>query len=251
MQNNVYHMNNSSRGSERGTAKQPPAFNAPGVVIWTIGFLFVAFLVLALMPANFGNTFERAAGVVPLRFLAGPASNGGILGMLAPLVSHMALHAGIMHIFFNSVWLLAFGAPVARRLGAGVPGSGFYGSSLFLSFFMVTGAAGALAYIAINAQSPVVLVGASGGVSGLLGGLIRFAARRPGHFTKAPDGLAPLTDKNVLAWSAVIIVMNIFFGFYDGGFTPAGSSVAWEAHIGGFLFGLLSFPVFDALARKR
>jgi len=189
---------------------------------------------------------------MPLRFLAGPEQNGGILGMIAPLFTHMMLHANLMHIFFNSVWLLALGAPVARSLGAGLPQNGILPASLFVTFFALSGAAGALFYIALNLKSTILLVGASGGVFGLLGALIRMIFSRPVHFARKPGGLAPLTHKNVLISSAVIIAVNFLMSFSGLGLMPgADSQVAWEAHLGGYLFGLLSFPLFYSIARRQ
>ena len=189
---------------------------------------------------------------MPLRFLAGPEQSGGVLGLLAPLFTHMMLHANLMHIFFNSVWLLALGAPVARRRGAGAAQSGILPASLFVTFFALSGAAGALLYIAVNLKSTILLVGASGGVFGLLGALIRIIFSQPSHFARESGRLAPLTHRNVLIWSAVIIVVNFLMSFSGLGLMPgADSQIAWEAHLGGYLFGLLSFPLFDAIARRR
>ena len=237
--------------SSQGGRSGPPVFNAPPVVLATIGALAAAFALLWLAPDRAGFAFERAAGVTPLRFLAGPEANGGVLAMVAPLFSHMILHADLMHILFNSVWLLALGAPVATRLGAGRPGAGWLPSSLFISFFALSGAAGALFYILFNLKSVVLLVGASGGVSGLFGALVRFAFKRQAFFTRDSNEMAPLTDRRVIAWSVVFIIMNIFLAFFGGGALSGGSQVAWEAHVGGYLFGLAAFPAFDRLARAR
>ena len=257
MKNNVTRLTGSSGGSTgdnrpSGKTSGPPAFNAPGIVLWTIGFLIFSFFALWVLPGASVKKFEFVAAVMPLRFLAGPEQSGGVLGMLAPLFTHMMLHANLMHIFFNSVWLLAFGAPVARRLGAGVIGGSILPASLFVTFFALSGAVGALLYVALNMKSTVLLVGASGGVFGLLGGLIRIVFSQPSHFAREPGKLAPITHRNVLIWSAVIIAANFLMTFSGLGLTPgANSQIAWEAHLGGYLFGLLSFPLFDSIARRR
>ncbi len=107
------------KAAPRRPSGEPPVFNAPGVVVWTISFLVACFIALAFAPGRFATQLEWAAGVVPLRFLAGPQGNGGVLAMIAPLFAHMALHANLMHIFFNSIWLLIFGAAVERLLASG------------------------------------------------------------------------------------------------------------------------------------
>ncbi len=236
-------------GAPRKRSSEPPIFNAPGVVVWTIGVLVACFVALAMAPGRLANRLEWAAGVVPLRFLAGPQENGGVLAMIAPLFSHMALHANLMHIFFNSIWLLIFGAAVARQLGAGSHQRGLLPSSLFLSFFLLSGAAGALFYIALNLKDTVLLVGASGGVSGLFAASLRILLGQRGHFTQGPARLAPLSDRRLLIWSALILVLNFVFAVYGSFFSPGAANVAWEAHMGGFVFGLLAFPLFDRMAR--
>jgi len=231
-----------------------PIVNAPTVVIWTIAVIWIVFVILLVAPQNFAFQFEFAAGVSPARLLAGPRANGGVLGMLAPLFSHMLIHAGFMHVAFNSLWLLAFGAPVANRLRLGAPRSGggksTTGAMLFVSFFALCGAAGALLFIAFNPRESTLLVGASGGVSGLLGALARFAFRRRTHFTPPSTDLMPLNHPIVLIVSAVIIVLNVSVVFVGGGLVPTDADIAWEAHLGGYLFGLVTFPAFDWVARR-
>lgn len=237
------------KAAPRRPSGEPPVFNAPGVVVWTISFLVACFIALAFAPGRFATQLEWAAGVVPLRFLAGPQGNGGVLAMIAPLFAHMALHANLMHIFFNSIWLLIFGAAVARQLGSGTARSGVLPSSLFLSFFLLSGAAGALFYIALNLRDTVLLVGASGGVSGLFAATLRIMLGGRGYFAPGPTRLAPLSDRRLLIWSALILVLNFVFAVYGSVFSPGAPNVAWEAHMGGFVFGLLAFPLFDRMAR--
>ena len=85
-------------------------------------------------------------------------------------VTYALLHADWMHLLFNSVWLLAFGTPLARRFGA----------ARFLAFCAVTAAAGALAHLMTHFGQMVPMVGASGAISGTMSGAMRFAFQRGG-----------------------------------------------------------------------
>jgi membrane associated rhomboid family serine protease len=91
----------------------------------------------------------------------------------------------------------------------------------------------------------VPVVGASGAVSGLMGAAFRFIFIDPRTTPVWPPARLSLTSRPVLLASAVWIVLNIVLGVT--GFTPDGfgRAIAWEAHIGGFLTGLLLFPLFD------
>ena len=88
----------------------------------------------------------------------------------------------------------------------------------------------------------------SGGISGLMGGAIRFALRRPSVFDPEHPPLAALTDRTVLGFSVIWIGVNALFGIAPLTPLAEGAAIAWEAHLGGFLFGLLAFPMFDKIA---
>ncbi|MEM9495987.1 MAG: rhomboid family intramembrane serine protease [Pseudomonadota bacterium] len=203
-------------------------------------------------PRSFLSFLSVAGAVSPGRFLAGPEANGGVLGMIAPLFSHLLVHANLPHLFFNSVWLLALGAPVARRMGADSADQSFAAfarAMLFLTFFGLSGAAGALTFIALHMEQFTSLVGASGAVSGLLGAVVRFAFNRSTMFGPEYAKIGGLFTRPVLMASIVIIGMNIAVGIFGAAIPGGGDNIAWDAHIGGYLFGLVFYPAFERLAR--
>lgn len=214
-----------------------PVFNAPPVVSWLAVFIIACHVVFILLPAGAQIRISAFAALSPREFLTGEA---GALQRMAPLVGHMLLHGGWLHLGLNCVWLMAFGAPVARRLGAEFAAGAVRASSLFLAFFILSGVAGALFYVALHPGDRTMLIGASGGVSGLLGGLVRFAFRPPG----APGDVSGLFDKPVIAWTLAVIGINLALGVFGAGPAGGGADIAWEAHIGGYFFGLLTFPLF-------
>ncbi|MGL4242190.1 MAG: rhomboid family intramembrane serine protease, partial [Beijerinckiaceae bacterium] len=164
------------------------------------------------------------------------------------LVTYAFLHAGWEHVIFNSLWLLVFGSPVMRR----------FGILRFALFFAVTAAAAAVLHALVSPLDVSVLVGASGAVSGLTAAALRFAfagaefgmgfgphvIRQP-----APPLLVALSDRRVMIFVAVWFGLNLLagLGIPVGGATDA--RIAWEAHVGGFLAGLLLFPLFDPIRR--
>lgn len=227
-------------------------FNVPGVVLLIAALNLFVFAVLVILPFRTANTLINMAAVTPKWFLAGPEAHGGWLNMLSPLISHMFIHAGLMHIALNLLWMLAFGAPVARRMRAGGAAksfSAFSRAGLFLTFYLLSGVAGALAFIFMHPQDIIPMVGASGAVSGLLGGLVRFAFNRSTLFGPEYASISPLTSQSVLVWSFFIIIINVVFGFF-GGALAGGALIAWEAHLGGYFFGLFAYPLFERLARS-
>jgi len=163
-------------------------------------------------------------------------------------VTYAFFHAGFNHLLFNLVWLLAFGPPIARRFGWG----------RFLVFCAATAAAGAAAHLAMHLGEPAPMIGASAAISGLMAAAMRFVFQRGGplgllgrgeeeesyHVPAAPLSTM-LRDPRILAFLAVWFGVNIIFGIGAVSMPGTEGSVAWEAHIGGFLTGLLAFSLFD------
>ncbi len=225
-------------------------FNTPGVVLAVALLTAAIFALMIILPERTVSIIEYAAAVLPVRLMAGPAANGGFLAMASPLIAHMFFHAGIAHLLMNMAFLLAFGTPVARRMGADnvlKSSAAFASASLFLTLYFLSGIVGALTYVAMHVNDYALLIGASGGVSGLLGALVRFAFNRSTLFGPEEAKVSPLFSPGVLTWSVVFIGTNIVFGAF-GGALSGGGSIAWEAHLGGYFFGLLVFPFFDRAA---
>lgn len=152
-----------------------------------------------------------------------------------PFVSYAFLHGDFAHLAFNAMGLLIFGTLVARRCGLW----------RFAVLALITTVLAAVTHLICHWGSPVPVVGASGAVSGLLGASFRFIFLNPHTSAVWPPAHLPLFSRPVLVTSGVWILLNVGLGLI--GFTPEGFGrmIAWEAHIGGFLAGLLLLPLFD------
>jgi membrane associated rhomboid family serine protease len=144
------------------------------------------------------------------------------------------------------VWLLAFGSPVARR----------FGSLRFMAFMAMTAAAGAATHLVTHFGELLPMVGASAAISGAMAAATRFVFQRGGPLEMWRDRdeacrvpAAPLSvslrDPRVIAFLLVWFGVNILFGVFSMGMPGVEQSIAWQAHIGGFLAGLLAFAAFD------
>ena len=199
-------------------APRERAFNAPAPVVLWSALLILAFLgqlAIGLEPAI------RRFGLIPIELSAGRVTG---------LISHIGLHGGWLHLFLNTTALLAFGAPVARLFGADLSGL-----VRFSAYFLVCGLLGGLTFWALHPQGAVPLVGASGAISGLMGGAARLIERRGvlgGAFSRAALGF-------VVPW----IVLNLLIALAGAALGPA-VPIAWEAHLGGLAAGLLLLGVF-------
>ena len=217
---------------QSGPARQP-ALRAPAVVLWLIALLAAAHAVrTALSPAASADLIITYA-FIPARY----ALSGSFWDQAIPFVSYMALHGDWAHVVINCLWLLAFGPIVTRR----------FGTPLFLLFFLVCGAAAALTHLMLNWGGVDPVVGASGAISGLMAAGLRLL---PGMFPWATPGetrMAPLLSRPILTFSVSWVVLNIAVGMVGAGFLGSEGAIAWQAHLGGYLAGLLLSGPFDAL----
>ena len=209
-----------------------------------------------LLPPELENWTIDVFGFIPKRYdsrcwtIEFP---GGAGAKVWTFVTYSLLHANLTHIAFNVLWLLPFGSALARRFGA----------VRFFVFLAVTAAAGALAHLVTHEHAVAPMIGASASVSGAMAAAIRFAFVH-GSFLSFSRGdadtaakvpalslLRALRDPRVLGFLAVWFGVNIIFGIGAIAIGSDGASVAWQAHIGGFVAGLLLFSLFDPVPRAR
>jgi membrane associated rhomboid family serine protease len=232
-----------------------PIFNVPGVLIATLAALVIVHALRSLLSQSAEIEVLLLFAFIPARYdtniLANATWPGGVGADVWTFVTYAFLHADWMHLLFNSVWLLAFGTPLARRFGA----------ARFLAFCAVTAAAGALAHLMTHYGQMVPMVGASGAVSGMMSGAMRFAFQRGGplRFGGTDDSyrvpalslIETFRDPRVLAFLAVWFGLNLLFGLGAVSITGEDQPVAWQAHVGGFVAGLVLFSFFDPVNPVR
>jgi membrane associated rhomboid family serine protease len=169
------------------------------------------------------------------------ANPGTLWERAVPFVSYMGLHGSWAHLIINCLWLLAFGPIVARR----------FGNLLFLFFFLVCGLAAAACYLAFNWGSPVPVVGASGAISGLMAGALRMLPGQAPWVTPSEAPLAPFLSRQILMFTLVWAAINVMTAVTGFGVGGESGLIAWQAHLGGFLAGLLLCGPFDSLRPRN
>lgn len=235
-------------------SKREPIFNVPPIVIATILALVFVHVARALLLTSEleERLFLYEFAFIPARYSSSLAYPGGTAADVWTFVTYALIHGDTTHLVVNIVWLLPFGSAVAQRFGAW----------RYLLFFAVTAAAGAAMHLAIHPDERVPLVGASAAISGLMAAAIRFVFQSGGPlgvFRRDADPrayhvpAAPLTavwhHPRILAFLAVWFAVNILFGLGSVAIPGAEQAIAWQAHIGGFLAGLLLFTLFDPVPR--
>ncbi|MGL4396734.1 MAG: rhomboid family intramembrane serine protease [Hyphomicrobium sp.] len=226
--------------------RRQPIFNAPAIVLALLAAFIAVHVVRSQLSDDNDIWTVLALAFIPARY-AGMASAlpGGEIAKYTSFVSHAFVHADITHLAINSAWLLAFGSVIAKRIGA----------VRFLLFSAVSAIAGAALFLAMHWGLVAPVVGASGAVAGLMGGAMRFIFRaidegRGWQLREQPSAIPLmslrecLTDRRIVLASAVFVGLNVLALIGFGAF-GTGGSIAWEAHLGGYFFGLLAFGAFD------
>jgi len=171
-----------------------------------------------------GEAFITTWSFVPARFFANP------VGDLASLFTSMFLHASLIHLGSNMLYLLIFGDNVES----------FFGHFKFLVFYLVSGLAGNLAQGLFSANSTVPMLGASGAIAGVLGAyILLFPTRKVrvllGFFVLRVSALVAIG-----AW----FILQLLNGYGSVAVTAESGGVAYLAHVGGFVMGFLLTAIF-------
>lgn len=236
--------------------RREPIFNVPGVITALVGLMWAIHIAsdLALDDYGMGNLRIWFA-FIPDRFVAAEQWPGGAWPLIWTGFTHAFLHVDYMHLAVNTAWLAVFGTPVARR----------YGASGMLTVFLLGALAGALVQavaLSLAMSQFAILLGASGGVSALTGAAMRFIFEPVMWGRDAETGEPKPLGRRTATLSGVFrnTRSRTFIIFWMGlnlliGFMPmilgVNIAIAWEAHLGGFVAGLLLPSVLDATARRQ
>lgn len=213
--------------------KQPPAFNAPLLVLIVALLLIGLYAAYAFAPRQEQISILYDFALAPQRFWA-PVGSPDVypdhVSGLMTLVSTALLHADWMHVLVNALMLVAFGAPVGRAFGNTVTGWG-----LWMILFLGSVIAGSALYLALaNVDSPYA-VGASGGVAGLVAAAFLLDPWGGKRKLWSPEFLKP-----TLALFVANAVLTLVAPFV------LGMGLAWEAHVGGYIAGAILMLVLPA-----
>ncbi len=251
-----------------------PIFNVPGVIVAAVALLALihgvrdylitdqedawALATFAFVPGRFTLRYDPEGLAAALGQLSQTGAAMFFLGDGEPqwwtFVTYGFLHADWTHLGMNALWLVAFGTPLARRIGA----------FRFIIFSLVATVTGAAAHYLLHRYECLPVIGASAAVSGMTGACLRFVFQPHGPLGNswtAPGEEAyrqpALTLRGVLSDSRALTFLLFWFGvnFVFGAMSQtlglSQGPVAWEAHAGGFVAGLLMFPLFDPPHLRR
>lgn len=227
-------------GGQRG---REPVFNLPGVVTAAIALMVAIEAAKShLLPGGDVARLMVEGAVIPARYTDTPIDGAWFWSP----VTYSLIHGGWLHLIINGFWLAAFGAIVARRIG----------TWRFVILWILSAVASAALFVALHRGEVLYMVGASGVVSAMMAAAARFAFQPHYGFNRSLAHLAPrlsiaqsLSNRSVVSFLAVWFGINMLAAF---GVSPGSgeATIAWEAHVGGFLFGFFAFGLFDPQPRR-
>ena len=188
------------------------------VVSWSLIAVTIVAFIFEFSAHDDPLVIANQFGVIPAA-VTGAYSFPGAISPLLTLVSYQFLHADIVHLIGNLIFVWVFGDNVEQALGR----------LRFLAFYLLVGAVGALAFVFSDPGSKVPLIGASGSVSGIV---IAYLMLRPcAKITILLFGFVPIGIGSawVLGFWALVQFWNVF--------AAAGDDTAWWAHVGGLAAG--------------
>jgi membrane associated rhomboid family serine protease len=215
-----------SEPQERRPAREP-VFNAPWQAVAVTVLILGGYFIQTRFPAEL---VEAAYAFAPVNLTPDRWETA---------ITAMFLHGNWAHAMMNAAFALAFSTPLARFFGPRLEGG-----LAFFGFYVICGLLSNLGYAAVHPHGQALIVGASGAVSGLMGASARLMG---GH-----GRIGPLFSPAVLSMGGAWIAINLLIALVGGSFLPGsgGAGVAWEAHLAGFLVGVLLISPFGWFSRR-
>lgn len=209
-----------------------PHYTRPTVTLFIIAANVAVFLYQLSLGLNTyaGNRFIMHYGLVPDRFT------------YASIITSMFIHGGFLHIAGNMWFLWIFGRGVEDLVG----------HAKYLLLYFASGIAGALLLILISSNSTVPTVGASGAIAGVMGAyLIKFPRA---HIVTLVFIFIFITTVDIPAFFLLLywFAIQFFSGIGSIGYSQMSQGgVAWFAHVGGFVAGMLLVMLMPTSQRVR
>lgn len=237
----------SSSPAQASPPANPPAINVPGVVLAVVCLLVAIHVALWYLGEDWRVWSLYAFSFIPSRF-GGEAVAFPEGAQYWSFLSYALLHGDAMHLGSNCIWLLIFSTPLARRWSA----------PRYLLLLAVSAIAGAAAVLVAHWGKLLIVVGASASVSAVLAAALPIMCS-PDYRFRGNELLDHRTlrvlsfrellgNSRALAFAAIFLAMTLFTGatqITTGTAFLEERSIAWEAHLAGFLAGLILFYLLD------
>lgn len=201
----------------------------------------VIYLFQILLPDAANRTLIFNYGFIPKRFTNAVLGGQFSIEDLYPLATSMFLHGSLMHLVGNMWIFWIFGDNVEDRLG----------HFKFALFYILSGAAAMVCHFLVSPGSPAPAIGASGAIAGVMGAyFVLFPYSR--IITFVPIIIIPFFIRvPAVIYLGIWFILQVYSGTLNSLVGGAGEGVAWWAHIGGFICGILLLKLMYTAKCRR
>lgn len=211
-----------------------PTYSKPVITYSILGICVLVFILQISSASYQSGKLFYSYGLIPA-VLTGHKQLPAEIAMIAPeltLITSMFMHGGFMHLIGNMLYLWIFADNIEDELGP----------VKFICFYLLSGIAAALTQVFLNTQSTIPMIGASGAIGGVLGAYI------VNHPKAKVIVLIPLGFFSQIVKIPALYVLGFWFilQFINSSLSSSeGGGVAYGAHIGGFVFGVVAILFFN------
>ena len=211
-----------------------PTYSKPVITYSILGICVLVFILQISSTSYQSGKLFYSYGLIPA-VLTGHKQLPAEVAMIAPeltLITSMFMHGGFMHLIGNMLYLWIFADNIEDELGP----------VKFICFYLLSGIAAALTQVFLNTESTIPMIGASGAIGGVLGAYI------VNHPKAKVIVLIPLGFFSQIVKIPALYVLGFWFilQFINSSLSSSeGGGVAYGAHIGGFIFGVVAILFFN------
>lgn len=211
-----------------------PTYRTP-IVTYSIIAICVIIFILEITSSSYNNgQLFYSYGLIPAVFTGQATLPNEIAGLPTEitLISSMFMHGGFMHLIGNMLYMWIFADNIEDEIGP----------IRFLIFYLLAGMAAALTQVYLNTSSTIPMIGASGAIGGVLGAYI------VNHPKAKVLVLIPFGFFSQIIKIPALYVLGFWFvlQFINSSLSSStGGGVAYGAHIGGFIFGVIAILFFN------
>ena len=211
-----------------------PTYSKPVITYAILGICVLVFILQISSTSYQSGKLFYSYGLIPA-VLTGHKQLPAEIAMIAPeltLITSMFMHGGFMHLIGNMLYLWIFADNIEDELGP----------VKFICFYLLSGIAAALTQVFLNTESTIPMIGASGAIGGVLGAYI------VNHPKAKVIVLIPLGFFSQIVKIPALYVLGFWFilQFINSSLSSSeGGGVAYGAHIGGFVFGVVAILFFN------
>ena len=217
-----------------------PTDNKPIVTYWLIGICVFVFIIELSSSSYRTGAFFYSFGLIPSVLIGHTQLSQDlyVIPAFLTIFSSMFVHGGFMHLIGNMLYMWIFADNIEDNLGP----------KRFIIFYLLCGICAAMAQVIMDTHSQIPMVGASGAIGGVLGAYLI------NHPHAKVLVLIPLGFFSQILRIKAIYVLGFWFilQFINSALTnPKGGGVAYAAHIGGFLSGVILILFFNKKQKKK